>query len=119
MTGTGIGTPGCTPTPIKVYDCGTDRICHDGDDAELTVVSATYSNGNFTIVLAQPLVAGQRIYVTDGCHDPVLSLPALVKFPAAVPLMSRDLILVLAAALGLVGLQGLTRLRSSQQVRRR
>jgi hypothetical protein len=114
ITGTGIGAPECTPGPIRVFDCGPNGICHDGDDVELAVKSASFSNGKFTIVLVNPLVPGQRIYVTDGCHDPIISQPALVKFPAPVPLMSRDLIVVLVAGLGLIGLLGLTRLRSSQ-----
>ena len=114
ISGTGIGAPGCTPGPIQVFDCGPDRICHDSDDFQLTVVSASYSNGNFTIVLAQPLVAGQRIYVTDGCHDPILSGPVLVQFPAPVPLMSRGLIVVLVVVLGFVGLLSLTRLHLRQ-----
>jgi hypothetical protein len=75
-------------------------------------VSASVSNGNFTIVLVNPLVPGQKIYVTDGCHDPVLSRPVVVK-GTAVPLMSPDLIVVLVAALSLIGLLGLTRLRWS------
>ena len=113
ITGTGIGAPGCTPSPIEVFDCGPDRICHDGDDVPLAVVSASYSNGNFTIVLAKPLVPGQRIYVTDGCHDPILSGPVTVPYPTEAPLMSRDLIVLLVAALGLVGLLGVARLRRS------
>ena len=108
---TGIGNDdGCTPGPIQVFDCGPDRICHDGDDFALPVVSASYSNGNFTIVLKTPLVPGQRIYVTDGCHDPILSGPVTVPYPAEAPLMSPGLIVVLVAALGLLGL---TRLRWS------
>jgi hypothetical protein len=76
-------------------------------------VSASYSNGNFTIVLKTPLVPGQRIYVTDGCTDPILSDPVTVGYPTEVPLMSRELMVVLVAALGLVGLLGLARLRRS------
>lgn len=94
-----------------MFDCGPDRICHDGDDFAVALVSASFSNGNFTIVLVNPLVPGQRIYVTDGCTDPVLSRPATVAYPAEAPLMSRDLMVVLVAALGLVGLLGLARLR--------
>jgi hypothetical protein len=117
ITGTGIGAPDCTPGPIQVFDCGPDKICHNSDDFELAVVSASYDNGHFTIVLVDPLVPGDIIFVTDGCHDPVISVSALVKFPAPVPVMSRDLIVVLVAALGLLGLLGLTRLRLRQQLR--
>ena len=109
ITGTAV-SPACTPTPIQVFDCGPDGICHDGDDFPLPVVSATYSNGNFTIVLETPLVPGQRIYVTDGCTDPTLSDPVTVGYPTEVPLMSRELMAVLVMALGLVGLLGLSRI---------
>jgi hypothetical protein len=112
ITGAGIGEPGCTPTPIQVFDCGPDRICHDGDDFPLAVAAASVNNGNFTIVLVNPLVSGQRIYVTDGCHDPVLSLPAVVQPTAVAPLMSPGLIVFLVAALSMIGLFGLDRLRS-------
>jgi len=113
ITGSGIGAPGCTPGPIQVFDCGPDRICHDGDDFPLAVASASFNNGNFTIVLVNPLVPGHKIYVTDGCHDPVLSLPAVVELAAMAPLLSPDLIVVLVAVLGLIGLRGLNRLRWS------
>ena len=76
-------------------------------------MSASVNNGNFTIVLVNPLVPGQFIYVTDGCTDPILSLPVMVTGPTEVPLMSRDAIVALVAALGLVGLLGLARLRRS------
>jgi outer membrane protein assembly factor BamB len=78
IIGSGIGAPGCTPGPIQVFDCGPDGICHDGDDFPLAVVSTSFNNGNFTIVLVNPLVPGQKIYVTDGCHDPLLSQPVTV-----------------------------------------
>jgi hypothetical protein len=111
ITVTGIGA-GCTPTKIQVFDCGPDKICYNGDDFELAVVSASYSNGTFTIVLVNPLVPGQRIYVTNGCVDPVLSSePEIVRQPAPVPALSGSLLLALEALLGLVGLYGLSRLR--------
>ena len=96
-----------------MFDCGPDGICHDGDDFPLTVKSASNNNGNFTIVLVNPLVPGQKIYVTDGCTDPLLSAPVVVGYPTEAPLMSRHLMLVLVVALGLVGLLGLARLRRS------
>jgi hypothetical protein len=111
ITGTGIGAPDCTPGPIQVYDCGADRICHDGNDAQLAVLSVSLDDGNFTIVLAQPLIPGQKIYVTDGCTDPDLSPPTTVLSQSAAPLMSRGIVVVLVAALGFVGLLSLTRLR--------
>jgi hypothetical protein len=119
--------PGCTPNAtcvvggheyaknnICVFDCGPDGICHDfPDDFPIDVQSASSINGNFTIVLKTPLVPGQKIYITDGCTDPLLSAPAIVGYPTEAPLMSRDLMVVLVVALGLVGLLGLARLRRS------
>jgi hypothetical protein len=114
ITATGIGEPGCTPGPIQVFACGPDRICHDGDDVPLAVASASYNNGSSTIVLVEPLVPGQRIYVTDGCTDPLLSRPVTVTYPTEAPLMSPGLILILAATLGLLGLVMLRRSRRMQ-----
>ena len=113
ITGSGLGEAGCTPTPILVFDCGPDRICHNGDDVPLAIVSASVNNGNFTIVLVTPLVPGQAIYITDGCTDPLLSLPVIVQPPTEVPLLSRDALVALTAVLGLIGLLGLARLRRS------
>jgi len=38
-------------------------------------------------VLVKPLVPGQRIYVTDGCTDPLLSGPVTVAYPTEAPLI--------------------------------
>ena len=109
-----MGEPGCTPTPIQVWDCGLDRICHNSDDVSLALVSvSSVINGTANIVLAQPLVCGHFIYITDGCTDPNLSPPVQVTCPTKAPLMSQDTLVVLVAALGLVGLLGLARLRRS------
>ena len=113
ITGSGLGEGGCAPGPIQVFDCGPDRICHDGDDFALPYVSASNNNGNFTVVLVTPLVPGQAIYITDGCTDPLLSLPVIVQPPTEVPLLSRDALVALTAVLGLIGLLGLARLRRS------
>jgi hypothetical protein len=114
ICGAQVGEPGCTPTPIEVWDCGSDGICHDGHDVQLAVVSvSSVNNGTVTILLVKPLVPGHWIYVTDGCTDPNLSPPVMVRYPTKAPLMSRDVIIVLVAALGLVGLLGLARLRRS------
>jgi hypothetical protein len=113
ITVTGVGS--CTPGSIKVFDCGPDRVCHDSDDFTLPVLSATQqSNGDFVVTLVQPLVAGQRIYVTDGCTAPQLSIPALVRGPAPVPTLSGSMLVALGALLALVGLLGLRRLRWGQ-----
>ena len=123
ITGSGIGEPGCTPhatcvvgtveyakNGVCVFDC-VDGVCHDSNDSPVALLSASSNNGDFTIVLAKALVLGQKIYVTDGCTDPALSQPATVGSRSVAPLMSRDLMVVLVAALGLVGLLGLSRLR--------
>jgi hypothetical protein len=79
----------------------------------LTVVSAIkLPNGDFVVTLAQPLVPGQRIYVTDGCTDPLLSVFALVRGPAPVPTLSGSLLVALGALLAFVGLLGLSRIGS-------
>jgi uncharacterized repeat protein (TIGR02543 family) len=104
INGVGLGLPGCTPGPIKVFDCGPDRSCNNDDDFELAIVSANVQNGSFSIVLVNPLASGQRIYVTDGCHDPEASLSAVVPVAAAVPLLSFRLIMLLAFALGAIAL---------------
>jgi hypothetical protein len=109
----GVGGPGCVPGPIQVFDCGPDRLCHTADDIPLAVVSATLlPSGDFLVTLAQPLVPGQRIYATDGCTNPLLSLFTLVRLgPAPVPTLSGSLLVALGALLAFVGLLGLTRLR--------
>jgi hypothetical protein len=66
-----------------------------------------------TITLEQPLVPGEKIYVTDGCTDPILTVPVLVGAPAPVPLLSAPAIALLAGILGLVGLAGFVPLSAS------
>lgn len=106
---TNIGSM-CLPGPIQVFDCGANGICHDGDDRLLPILSATkLPNGDFQIHLAQPLQPGQEGYVTDGCTDPLLSVPFVVKAPAAAPLLSRNVLLVLAFVLSVLGLRSLNR----------
>ncbi|HEX7407105.1 MAG TPA: hypothetical protein VF515_05570 [Candidatus Binatia bacterium] len=112
ITVSGVGGPGCVPGPIQVFDCGPDRLCHDfPDDFPLPVLSAIkLPNGDFVVTLAQPLVPGQQIYVTDGCTYPLLSVPALVRGLASVPTLSGSMLVALEALLALVGLLGLSRI---------
>lgn len=99
------------PVSILVFDCGPDRLCHNGDDFPLAVLSVTsLPNGDFVLTLAQPLVPGQQIYVTDGCTDPLLSGPALVRGLASVPTLSGSMLVALSALLALAGLLGLRRI---------
>jgi len=109
----GIGESTCTPTPIQVFDCGPDGICHNDDDFELATTSITkLPDGSYMIHLAKPLVPGQKIYVTDGCTDPLLSVIAVVRAPVPAPLMSERGLATLVAMLLLVAGISLTRLRS-------
>jgi hypothetical protein len=65
-----------------------------------------------TIVLPSPpapLVAGQKLYFTDGCTDPLLSAPATVSEPA--PVMSRSMALLLIGSLCVIALLALSRER--------
>lgn len=123
ITGAAMGEPGCTPhascvvgmvdyakNGMCVFDC-VDAVCHDSKDSPLALLSARDNDGNFTIVLAKPLVTDQGIYVTDGCTDPGFSPFATVQSLSRAPLMSRGMMLLLVAALGFVGLLSLTRLR--------
>ncbi|MFQ5668323.1 MAG: hypothetical protein ACE5I7_18080, partial [Candidatus Binatia bacterium] len=117
ITVSGIAEPNCTPTPILVFECGADGLCDatSNDDIPLALVSVTQQqNGDYFIVLVNPLQAGQRIFVTDGCTDPSFSLPAVVTAPAVAPLLSSDMLILLVAILSLVGLLGLSRLRWSR-----
>ena len=110
-SGTGTGEPGCIPSTVMVFDCDGDGLCHTVDDFPLPVVSVMINGMSFKVVLVTPLMPGQKIYVTDGCNDPELSPPFVFPAPAVAPLMSRDMMVILVAALSLVGLLGLSRLR--------
>lgn len=116
IVGSGAGEPGCTPDPLSVYDCGANGSCHDlppaGDDLALAVVSVVFDGGRFVIELAQPLTAGQRLYVSDGCTDVLLSPAVTVWSRQAAPLLAPAAGALLVALLGWVGLRGLLRLQA-------
>ncbi|MFI5366114.1 MAG: hypothetical protein ACHQ4J_10860, partial [Candidatus Binatia bacterium] len=113
ITGRSDPGPECTAGDIQVFDCGPDGVCYTGDDFQLAIVSATRDAlGNFTVVLATPLVARQKVYVKDNCFDPPLVGPVfLVPPPIPIPLLSPKMIMALAATLALMGLVGLRHLR--------
>lgn len=118
----GSSSPSCMAFPISVFDCGPNGICQEidshgvplpspGDDFKLMTISATRDAlGNFTVVLATQLKAGQKIYITDGCFDPVLTGPtAFVAGRTSAPLLSPRGLALLVSTLGLVALFGLAR----------
>lgn len=90
----GRSDPACpSETPngsIRVFSCGPEvpPICHNGNDP-LVASGTKDALGNFVITFSPPLQAGQYIYVTDGCFDPILVTPAAqVVAPAAAPALS-------------------------------
>ncbi len=109
---TGRGAPNEASTCIRIMDCGTDRICQNGDDNVLGQ-GGTSAAGFFSITLTRPLVGGEPIYVIDSClGTPPGQVGAviLVSRSAPAPALSPGMILALAASLTLVGLLGLRRL---------
>jgi hypothetical protein len=103
------------PKVIQVFDCGPEAppVCFDGND---TLIGSCQKclNGVFDCPLFSntPLQPGQILYATDGCYDPSRTgAPAVIQNPPVAPLLSPQMILLLAATLGLVGLLGLARLR--------
>jgi len=112
-TVTGQAPPEC-PTAnnqILIYDCGIPPVCHDADD---TVIGMTMkdANGMFIVHLSPPLHAGQVIYITDGCFDPLLfGPPVVVQAQAPAPVMSPGILVLLAGGLGLIGFVNLLRVR--------
>jgi hypothetical protein len=73
----------------------------------------TNSNGNFSVPVSPPLVPGTFVYCSDGCNDPGFQagIDVVVQPAPVAPLLSPQMILLLAAILGLVGLVGLARVR--------
>jgi hypothetical protein len=96
---------------ISIFSCGPEmpQICHDGNDP-LLAVGTKDAMGNFVITVSPPLEAGQIIYATDGCFDPVLlGTNTIVDPMAEAPVASRWGIIGLAALLNGVALWGLWR----------
>jgi hypothetical protein len=75
----------------------------------------TTSNGNFSAPLSAtpPIQTGDVVYCSDGCNDLAFQAgqTAVVQAPPVAPLLSPQMIIVLVAALAMVGLISLARLR--------
>ena len=102
--------PNCVPSPIIIFNCGADNVCHNGDDQQIGMGTKD-ANGNYIIQNVALLHTGEIIYATDGCSDPMLSPSVVVEPPQVAPLLSPQMIILLVGTLALVGLLGLARLR--------
>lgn len=121
-TVTGTSNPQCIGGVVKIFDCGPEvpPICAHcttevGCPDQKIGQGTKDSKGNFVITVTPPLKPGQIIYATDGCTDPALVGPdTVVTRPAPAPVLSPHLMLMLVAVLGLVGVLGVRRLRTSR-----
>ncbi|MBI3783962.1 MAG: hypothetical protein HY270_11225 [Deltaproteobacteria bacterium] len=109
----------CTMLPacdgkVHAFDCAPGA-CHDGNDTEISSGNFGVTknpDGTFTITLNTPLPAGDTVYATDGCYDPMLVGPnQLVQQPEAAAALSPRMLVALTAILSAVGVLGLSRLR--------
>ena len=96
----GTGVPNKTNC-IQIVDCGNDNICGNGDDVVLGTGS-TDASGNFVITVSPPLVGGHKIFPRDMC-DMVTGVPVVVALPVTAPALTPVMIVLLGAALGLLG----------------
>lgn len=131
----GMSAMGCVSGTNQVccYDCGAnpnsdvcmEPRCTPGNEGgrpecQLAKIGCTMKDpntGNFSIDdIDPPLVPGHFIYCSDGCNDPEFQAgnPVIVQPPEVAPLLSPQMMLLMVAILGLVGLLGLTRLRWSK-----
>jgi hypothetical protein len=101
----GQGPPNRPHSCIKIYDCGLNKICQDGDD-QVIGDGSTNAAGFFTITLRRALVAGEEIYARDDCLQ-ITGPITVVARPAPVPVLSPAVLVVLSAALSVVGLLAL------------
>ena len=71
------------------------------------------NSGNFSVPVSPPLVPGTFVHCSDGCNDRGFQagIDVVVQAAPVAPLPSPQMIVLLAAILGLVGLVGLARLR--------
>jgi len=96
---------------ITIFSCGPERpqICHDGNDSVIGT-GLKDAMGNFVIIVAPALRAGQIIYATDGCFAPLLiGADTLVGPLAEAPVASRWGIVGLIVLLSAVAAFGLRR----------
>jgi len=108
----GKSDPGCTPGVVTIFDCGPEMppVCYDGNDTPIGTGTKD-ANGTFVINVSPPLKAGQKIYATDNCTDPILEGPAVAIGSVAVPAGSHDMLMLLAAVLSALGVAALLRSR--------
>ncbi|MFI5395675.1 MAG: choice-of-anchor P family protein [Candidatus Binatia bacterium] len=120
---TGHSDPGCEPlglNQILIFDCGAPPNCAHcttpvGCPNPVIGAGTKDPLGNFIIPVSPPLRAGQVVYVTDGCFDPVLVGPdAMVQVAPITPLLSPGMLAALMGILTAVGLSGLRRLRQAR-----
>ena len=112
------------------YDCGSDPnspVCtnpctpqteagrQECLDANIGCGMKDLVTGTFSVPV-EALIPGHFIYCSDGCNDPAFRAgnPVIVQAPEVAPLLSPQMMLVMVAVLGLVGLLGLTRVRWSK-----
>ncbi len=102
----------CGPNPLGCHHCvPTDGSCLDTMIG--MIPKDPNSNGNFSVPVSPPLVPGHFVYCSDGCNDPNFQagIDVVVQAAPVAPLLSPQMIILLAAALGLVGRLGLARMR--------
>ena len=64
--------------------------------------------GNYSVMVAPPLTAGERIFAYDRCNM-LAGLPVTVGVATPAPALSLPMVFALASALGLIGLLALRR----------
>ena len=74
---------------------------------------ATDASGQFVIPVSPCLQTGNKIYAVDVCAPPGMQMGPVALVPPFLdaPMMSREMLLLLIATLGLIGLLSLSRLR--------
>jgi hypothetical protein len=112
-TVTGRAIPNATPgnNCITVFDCGTDGICSTSDTPIGT--GSVNAQGVYVVTVSPPLAAGERIFARDTCND-LNGPPVVVGAGTVAPVMSMTMVIVLAFALGAVGLLAVGRMRMTQ-----
>jgi hypothetical protein len=91
--------------------CGRAQIVPTNTCPDLLIgMGMKAADGTFQIPVNPPLVPGHAIYATDLCNDPPFDVSQAVLVPSlTTPLLSPLMVVVLMAALGLVGLSGMLR----------
>jgi hypothetical protein len=102
----GMSVPNPTPGNdcIRVYDCGANRACGDGDDT-LIGHGSVNAQGKFTIAVFPPLRSGQTIFARDVCNN-LDGPPITVSLGPVAPVLSPPMMLAMVLALAIVGAFG-------------